>query len=61
MIAVLKDLIFFADDMASDYVQDLATPLLLTFAVKFDGQHRARLCAEGHRKRDTEKLLQQSY
>lgn len=29
-------------------------PLLWTFAVKFDGRHRARLCAGGHRTRDPE-------
>ena len=29
-------------------------PLLWAFAVKFDGRHRARLCAGGHRTRDPE-------
>ena len=29
-------------------------PLLWTFAVKFDGRHRARLCAGGHRTRNPE-------
>ena len=35
-------------------ISNVLESLLWTFAVKFDGRHRARLCAGGHRTRDPE-------